>query len=332
MLMIYSRLTVISLSTIDVVGQTFNASLILACGIYPTADHAPITVPFDFDPKFKFLNSIDAELKEISRFTAQSLEITYEISGTFSQVFHLQKFPFDIQSFEICLSTGHATNITWDKNALTVLLVPASEAPVGHEWSIGSSLIFMKDNFRLGNVWDFQDTQSIASRSDAASSATGKIYCQIKYSIILKRLPSYHVWNILVPTFSICSLSFLAFCFPPDNLSDRLSVALTLLLTAAAYKVFTAQILPAISYLTYADIYIQVSFTFVCIIAIENAVAFRIRNPTTQNNFDDICVIALLVIWAFFNVIVAYTIYLTSRTFQSCSNKVGDVGASKVSF
>eukprot|EP01038_Epipyxis_sp_PR26KG_P016862 gene16862-23109_t len=290
--LIYVRMTVVSISDIDIVDQTFNASLILACGVYKnlTTDPAVLentqqsVVPFDFDPKFKFLNSMNAELKEISRFTAQSLEIFYEVrGGTFSQVFDLQKFPFDMQSFEICLSTGYASNITWDQNAVTVELVRASDAPADHEWNEGGSLIFMSENFRLGNVWhNLEKTICIASKSNPDYSATKKMYCQIKYGITLKRLSAYYVWNILVPTFSICSLSFLAFCYPPNDLSDRLSVTLTLLLTAAAYKVFTAQILPAISYLTYADIYIQISFILVCMIAIENAVAFRIHSPTIQ--------------------------------------------------
>ena len=52
--------------------------------------------------------------------------------------------------------------------------------------------------------------------------------------------------------------------------ADRLSVTLTLMLTAVAYKFIVASALPQVSYLTSLDTYVLVCFLFLFLISVEN--------------------------------------------------------------
>ena len=52
-------------------------------------------------------------------------------------------------------------------------------------------------------------------------------------------------------------MTFLQFDIDPYDVADRASITLTLVLTAVAYKLVTASMLPAISYLTLLDKFIS---------------------------------------------------------------------------
>jgi hypothetical protein len=62
---------------------------------------------------------------------------------------------------------------------------------------------------------------------------------------------------------------------------DRLSVTLTLLLTAVAYKFIVASSLPQVSYLTKLDIHVLLCFGFLVLIACENVVHPYLEYHTT---------------------------------------------------
>jgi heme/copper-type cytochrome/quinol oxidase subunit 2 len=59
---------------------------------------------------------------------------------------------------------------------------------------------------------------------------------------------------------AICSLSFTAFAIPREDLGDRMSIVLTLLLTAVAFKLVIADSLPKVSYFTALDTYMNAMF------------------------------------------------------------------------
>lgn len=65
-----------------------------------------------------------------------------------------------------------------------------------------------------------------------------------------------------LPNFLLSVLVFTSWAIPAEELADRLSVTLTLVLTSVAFKYMVAQELPKISYLTLLDKYILMSFFF----------------------------------------------------------------------
>ena len=72
---------------------------------------------------------------------------------------------------------------------------------------------------------------------------------------------------------AICSLSFTAFAIPREELGDRMSIVLTLLLTAVAFKLVIADALPKVSYFTALDKYMNAMFALLFIVAVENGIS-----------------------------------------------------------
>jgi len=89
-------------------------------------------------------------------------------------------------------------------------------------------------------------------------------------SIPVVRKSGYYVWTVLAVISSICFLSFTAFAIDPEYLDQRMSIVLTLLLTAVAFKLVVADMLPKVSYWTVLDIYVNSMFAMLFVISIEN--------------------------------------------------------------
>jgi hypothetical protein len=93
--------------------------------------------------------------------------------------------------------------------------------------------------------------------SDPTESSAGIVYPRCTYTVSLWRKTGYYTSNVILP---ICVLTLLAplSCTVNDDgtsmgTADRLSVTLTLLLTAVAYKFVVASAIPTVSYLTFLD-------------------------------------------------------------------------------
>lgn len=113
------------------------------------------------------------------------------------------------------------------------------------------------------------------SYSSTKESASGVVYPRFTFSVVLQRQPMYYLTNIALPMMVLTYLGFLSFAVSFDgsrlDTSDRLSITLTLLLTAVAYKFVVASAIPQVSYLTLLDKYISLCFAFLCLIITENA-------------------------------------------------------------
>eukprot|EP01084_Bolivina_argentea_P318433 552228_1 len=89
----------------------------------------------------------------------------------------------------------------------------------------------------------------------------------------VNRLPAYYFGNIIFPNFLIVAGCFSAFVIPRGDIADRLSVTVTLMLAAVAYRFIVTQMLPKVSYLTIMDYYILLGFVSVMVLIAENAIA-----------------------------------------------------------
>tara|TARA_B110001452_G_scaffold217882_1_gene189523 strand:- start:134 stop:1327 length:1194 start_codon:yes stop_codon:yes gene_type:complete len=76
----------------------------------------------------------------------------------------------------------------------------------------------------------------------------------------LRRRALYYLQNVVGVNAIITSICFTAFGIPLVDLGDRLSVCLTMLLTAVAFKIVLGDALPKVSYQTVMDVYLNGSF------------------------------------------------------------------------
>merc|ERR1719396_334853 len=86
---------------------------------------------------------------------------------------------------------------------------------------------------------------------------------QVVVKVKVARKSSYYLWNVGLIMLLICSFTLCAWALHPADIGERLAVDFALLLTAVAFKLILATMLPPISYLTTLDIYIMSGFLFI---------------------------------------------------------------------
>lgn len=118
----------------------------------------------------------------------------------------------------------------------------------------------------------------------------------------LERDPRYYMSNVVVPLAVITGLVMIAFALPIEDLNDRMSVVLTLLLTAVAFKYVVSSYLPKVTYLTLLDKYILSSLILIFCTAAENAFVYLGREGDGAQEVDYIAAAIYGSLWLLLNV------------------------------
>ena len=106
----------------------------------------------------------------------------------------------------------------------------------------------------------------------------------------MNRKPKFYFGNIVFPNFLIVGGCFGAFVINRDEVADRLSVTVTLMLAAVAFRFVVSEYLPRVSYLTYMDYYLLTGFVSLVLLIFENAFAGSSRlTPEQADSMDDWC-------------------------------------------
>ena len=91
-------------------------------------------------------------------------------------------------------------------------------------------------------------------------------------TVWVSRLHNYYVYNIMVPMTVITCIGVSTVTVPICQVSRRLSVNLTLLLTSVAYKFIVSQDLPNVAYLTFLDKYVLFCLGTLVLYILENVI------------------------------------------------------------
>ena len=78
--------------------------------------------------------------------------------------------------------------------------------------------------------------------------------------------------NIMGVLFCIVTLCWLSFIYPCDQLENRLSTNMTLVLTSVAFKFTLSSFVPPVSFLTALDKYVLLNFFYLLGVIVENGV------------------------------------------------------------
>lgn len=94
----------------------------------------------------------------------------------------------------------------------------------------------------------------------------------------------------------IVVMSGSSFCIPPEQIQDRLSASLTLVLAAVAYKYNVVQTVPHIGYLTFMDWYVLMCYLFLFFVVVENCAAFLFLQDREKEKYlvASLCAVFLL--------------------------------------
>jgi len=245
-----------SLADVNTVNQSFFCDFLLVCTWHePTLQDIPIgQVDWDlvFDPMIDIRNSFSLDKVSAPFGDAQSTRleeatglVTHIIryKGILAEPMELEVFPFDHQALHIQVCTQ---GLSEDK----VILYSSAGT---------MSDVFLPD-------WEIEPQPSVFTLlTEPTESIHKKRYSELHINIHAKRRESYYIWNIGLIILAIVSLSFTSFAIPVDNIEGRLTINLTLLLTAMAFKFVIAASLPVVAYLTPLDKYLLANFAFLWI-------------------------------------------------------------------
>jgi hypothetical protein len=177
-------------------------------------------------------------------------------------------------------------------------LAPFYEHPHSHKVQNHNSVV-QKEHFGMGNVWHLSNRIRVhAYHSLHTASGNGELWPCINFTLLTGRRPEYFFWNVEIPMFVLTTLTAVTFGLPVEDISDRLGVSLTLVLTAVAYKLTVASAVPQVSYMTRLDKFISMCFLFISIAAVENAVVPAIPGAD-HSRLDNLFAIGWLSAWGF---------------------------------
>lgn len=184
------------------------------------------------------------------------------------EVFEMQRFPFTRIPLQIQLQSKMADN--------QVLLVPYNCRSAMPHWQLFNDQE-VKKMFARGNTyktdkvtgnWEVE-THHVAfvPRCCSPPMPSGNRFSMAIITIQCKQHYKYYIVNTVPVVFFLPVLAATAVFEGPENIADRMSIVLALLLTMATYKVSISTWIPQKDYLTFMDQYIIVGFIFILLVA-----------------------------------------------------------------
>ncbi|MFK7805072.1 MAG: hypothetical protein AB8G95_25795 [Anaerolineae bacterium] len=105
-----------------------------------------------------------------------------------------------------------------------------------------------------------------------SGEATG--YSSATASLTLIRFPTFYITNFIIPLLLIVTLSWAVFWMDHQtNLSERMSVSFTSVLTVVAFDFLSSDTLPRLEYPTILDQVLTISYVFLALTIVENVVS-----------------------------------------------------------
>lgn len=171
------------------------------------------------------------------------------VQGIFASDLDFSEFPFDRQILKIIM-------VPFNPNSVDLIgLAPYDE------WT---------DNLKFRD-WILVKTKGF----EASVDYLGETYPTYEFQLFIDRIPNFYIIKVIVPVFIMSLLALCGFLISPADFDARLGVTVTLLLTVVAYTFIAGENLPVLSYLTFVDAYLVVSF-FICVISVLGTVVFRL--------------------------------------------------------
>lgn len=134
----------------------------------------------------------------------------------------LSKFPIDSQTCKLQF-------IPWSSSSSIVKLIAGQNE---------INLNFFSDN----SDWDIKETSAYSELNDRGSG----FYYVYETTLTIKRKPAYYVVMVILPTILLCLLNPLVFLLPVES-GERISLAITILLSYAIFLTLVAASIPASS-------------------------------------------------------------------------------------
>ncbi|EOD20545.1 hypothetical protein EMIHUDRAFT_450971 [Emiliania huxleyi CCMP1516] len=185
--------------------------------------------------------------KPTVRDDGEDLLIQLRFEGRFYQPMRLHAFPFDSQELSI-----------------KFIILCRVDGPAPAEVNVSPRVICRLVDSGFAPRFQWRPKGQVRCHA-GTHEANGRTFPKFGASVRVARESRFYVTNVALPTAVFSGLAFTLFAAQPSEPMERLSVAFTLLLTMAAYKI-------TVSYETLLDQFLLCNFFLLVAMAIVSAV------------------------------------------------------------
>lgn len=323
------------LNTID---QSFMVQVLTTMRwALPDTEDPPLAEEDDGDwipewtPKYRFKNVIEQISDDdpegngdgrarysIVKFNDQKyIKMEQRLLMKMSEPLELSSFPVDCQDLHIIIESKlPVQQVVWNPPEKDGNVLPAGR--------LMKERCLLND-FRLVGECPFTQNMYTAKRADNQVSA-------LTMTVKITRKCRYYILNVAIPMFLIVSFVFCAWALHPGAITGRQGIDFMLIMTVIFFKQFLGEMLPAVSYLTRLDVYVNGSFVFLSVITIVHSVIpysqftkldmSALTFPPSEfpdNEEEDLidrdtsCKFAFAVMWGAWNIGFAFWLWLAGR-------------------
>lgn len=220
---------------------------------------------------------------------------TVVFSGTFSEVFEVDQFPIDYQRLSVhikfvnCPANGSSLRYSVD-TTYSPLRVVSPMSPYTTR-SGAYSTTFADLRFRLvvgetkmaGDCFMENGTWCVTEGTTAVTTKSrfehdplqsNKEYCKLILETSVRRRPQHYYFYFVVPLFIQTMASFSVFALPACEFGEKTQLTLSVMLTMVAIKFAISSYLPAVSTVTYIEMYFMKSLFTVALVIIQTFVMY----------------------------------------------------------
>ncbi len=237
----------------------------------------------DWVPDFTFFNGDSECVSEPEFYRYKNIFFKYlNMKVTTNEVLELERFPFDRQ----------VLHIKFDSQNSNILPMPNDL----HELTKNYGVAY-KDIFKVQTIvtkYKLDDAEIII---DDKSN-------QCLINAMVTREPMFYITNVVCVMFIIVIITISVYGIPVDEYGSKLSITVTALLTAVAFKLVANGFCPPVSYLTLLDKYILLAFLTLLVIVAENFIVSQMEYDAAVKLDRGFSIIVLLW-WVLLHVFIA---------------------------
>ena len=167
--------------------------------------------------------------------TEQEVRFSMEVFGEFLEDFELADFPVDVQFLSVLMEFQLAN----EGISPVELSIEKAKGNVNHHHFVWKNEYTIGDSMSVG----------VGERKPLETRSYQHVIC----SASLLRNPFFFLVNVSLPNMLLAAMAGLQFLVDVDDVADRASISLTLLLVCASYFQFSASLTPKLAYLTLLD-------------------------------------------------------------------------------
>jgi len=238
-----------------------------------------------FDPSIDFFNRIDKPEVEnhmadwVDIFSDGTIDQRLKDTATFhSTKFDFRKFPFDEQQLYVELWSEYPS--------MFVELEPNEPYMTAYAQS---GIYDPVDNLKM--TIDGWNIKSITYETYSYLDNDGLPYTGFLFYINIKRLTSYYVFKIILPIIFLLVISWSVFWVRGSQLEAKVNVTIVCLLSLIAYNFIIDEDLPKLSYLTFLDSFILMSYFYTGIATVLCVYSFT-RKLKSRKNLSNVDLLA----------------------------------------